>query len=272
MNEEWLSAGLDGELSGEEQAELDAALANDPRMVELYDELKTVRSVLRSSAVAVDDATLRRLVAGVEAADVAPVIPLDRRRRVPTFAAAAAAMVIIAGVVGGLGGSDSIPALGDLIDRHEAAAAVIDGGEMPDMMDDMDPMPMDEASDAALPMPAEYTMRHAYVDGSTIHLVYRSSHGDAVSVFRHEGEVDVDDLGAGSMVSSEEADMWSAPMDDAYVAVVDGSGYVWVVVSGAPDDEMMDAMMYDLPRRSPSVGERLRDAADAVVDPFRLWD
>jgi hypothetical protein len=282
VNEEWLSAGLDGELSVEEQDELDAALASDPGLAALFDELQTVRSVLRSSAVPVDDATLRRLVTDAEAAasdaadaeatGLAPLVPLGRRRRVPTFAAAAAAMVIIASVVGGLGGSNSIPALGDLVERHEAAAAVIEGDEMPDMMDDMDPMPMDEASDAALPMPADYTMRHAFVDGRTVHLVYRSSRGDAVSVFRHEGDVDVDDLGSGSMASSDEADMWSAPMDGAYVAVVDGSGYVWIVVSGEPHEEMMDDMMYDLPRRSPSVGERLRDVADAAVDPFRLWD
>ena len=61
-------------------------------------------------------------------------------------------------------------------------------------------------------------------------------------------------------------------MDGSYVAVVDGDGYLWVIVSRTAHDEMMDGMMYDLPSREPGFGERLRGAADTVVEPFRIWD
>jgi len=277
MNDDWLSAHLDGELPAIEATELAAALAEDPRLQADYDDLSRVRAMLREGTVELPAGTIERLVAAVaadeespESAAAAPVVSLVSRRRVPTFAAAAAAMVIIASVVGGLGGSTNLPALGDLIDQHEAAAGVIEGAPMPDELHDMDVMPMEKATSEAPPMPADYSMEHAFVRGRTLHLVYRTLDGEPVSVFRHEGDADVNDLGGGSVVSSDEADMWSAPMDNAYVAVVDGTGYVWIVISAEPHDDMMGDLMHDLPTRSASLGERLRDAADAVVEPFRL--
>jgi hypothetical protein len=282
VNEEWLSAHLDGELSSSEAAELEAVLASDPALAAIHDDLARVRAMVRGSVVEPPQGTLERIVAGVERADehanpdrpVAPVYSLASRRRVPTFAAVAAALVIIASVVGGLGGSDSLPALGDLIAQHEAAASVIDGEPMPDHMDHMgmDEIPMDEAMDVALPMPADFSVRHAFASGSITQLVYMSADGEPVSVFRHEGETDLGDLGNGSVSSGPEAEMWSARRLDAYVAVVDGTGYVWVIVSAEPHDDMMDDMMDDLPTRSPSIGERLRDTADAAVEPFRFWN
>lgn len=283
MNEEWLSAHLDGELSADERLELDAALSQDPALASTYAELARVRAMLRGEPVDMPGGALGRMIAHVETADgsgthrvdsttPAEVVSLARHRRVPTFAAAAAAMVIIASVVGGLGGSRSFPALGDLVARHEAAAAVVEGAPMPDDMDHMDPMPMDDANAVALAMPSDYSMQHAFADEETVHLVYRSGAGDAVSVFRHEGDVDVGAFGAGSRISGDEADMWTGPMDGAFVAVVDGRGYVWVVVSAEPHDDMVGDMMHDLPTRTPSLDERLRDVADAAVEPFRIWD
>ncbi|MEZ5245978.1 MAG: zf-HC2 domain-containing protein [Acidimicrobiales bacterium] len=279
MNEEWLSAYLDGELSTVEAREVEAALAADPDVAATCADLARIRSTVRDAVVDIPVGALERIVASVESdgaqgsqAPVGAAVVALRRRRVPTFAAAAAAMAIIAGVVGGLGGSTTVPALGDLIARHEVAAAVLDGAPMPAEMDDMEPISMDEATVASLPMPADYSMEQAFAEGDTIHLVYRSGLGDPVSVFRQDGDVDMDALGDGSMTHGEEADMWSAAIDGSYVAVVDGDGYLWIVVSPAPPDDMMDDMMDDLPTRSPGVKERLRDAADAVVDAFRIWD
>jgi len=280
VNEEWLSAHLDGELSPDEERNLDEALLTDLRLAETLDELARVRSMLRDSVVDIPAGALERAIRTVEADDeqvqaaatAAPVVSLTGRRRLPSLAAVAAVVAIIAGVVGGLGGSTTVPALGDLIARHEVAAAVIEGEPMPDEMADMDPMPMADAAQAALPMPAEYSMEQGFVDGGTIHLLYRTHLGEPVSVFRQEGDVDMAALGDGSMVHGDEADMWTAPMRGSHVAVVGGDGYLWVVVGPAPTDDMMDDMMHDLPTREPSVTERLRHAADAVVDPFRIWD
>ena len=143
---------------------------------------------------------------------------------------------------------------------------------MPDDMADMEPMPMDAAATAALPMPDDYSMEQAFAEGSTVHLLYRTRLGEPVSVFRQEGDVDMEALGDGAMVRGDEAAMWSSAMEGSYVVVVDGDGYLWTIVSATPHDEMMDDLMHDLPTRDAGIGERLRDAADAVVEPFRLWD
>ncbi len=280
MNEEWHSAYLDGELSAQEQVEFERALEADTDLAAEHEAVAQVRAMLRGEVVEPPAGAMERVVAAVAAADsdvdgtalenLAPVVTLESRRRVPTFAAVAAALVIIASVVGGLGGSTNLPALGEFVDQHQAAAAVLEGAPMPDDMADFDPMPMDEATTVSPAMPPDYSMEHAFVDGATIHLMYRTSAGEPVSVFRHEGDADLDDLGDGSFVRSDEADMWSAPMDDTYVIVVDGTGYVWVVVSAEPHDDMMGDLMHDLPTRSQSLVERLKSAADAVVEPFRL--
>lgn len=280
MKPEWLSAHLDGELDPAERATVDEALAADPALAAEYAGLADVRRTLRGELLDPPHGVIDRIIAEVEAADaepasgvaVAPVVRLADRRRVPTFAAAAAAMAIIASVVGGIGGAESLPAIGDFVAQHEAAAAVVAGAPMPDDMADemmdMDEMPMPDAMAVAPTMPDDMAMAQAYVDGSTIHLVYLTSAGEPVSVFRHEGDTDVDDLGEGSVSTADGADMWSAPRDGRYVVVIDGTGYVWVVVSDGPHDDMMDDMMDELPSRSPSLGDRLRDMADAVVDPF----
>ena len=71
MNEEWLSAHLDGELSASEAAELEAALATDPDLAAVYADLARVRSVLRAGAVEPPVGSIERIVALVERSDEA---------------------------------------------------------------------------------------------------------------------------------------------------------------------------------------------------------
>jgi len=282
MNEEWLSAHLDGELSAPEAAELEAALAGDPELAVVYAELARVRSVLRAGAVEPPVGSIERIVALVERSDegddgrgeIAVVVPLESRRRVPTFAAVAAALVIIASVVSGIAPAESFPALGDLIVQHEAAAAVVHGEPMPSDMDKlgMDEMPMEKATRVGPPMPDDYSMRHAFANDTTVQLVYETAAGEPVSLFRYEGDTDLSELGDGAISNRGDDPMWSARRLGAYVVVVDGSGYVWVVISAEPQDSMMAELMHDLPTRSPTIGERLRETADVIAQPFRFWD
>lgn len=285
MNEELLSAHLDGELSDAERTEVDAALAADADLAAAYDALRAVRAVLRGETIEPPAGSAERVVAAVRAADtataaveddaIAPVVSLGSRRRVPSLAAVAAVMLIIVGVVGGVGGAEGLPAIGDLVAQHEAAAAVVDGAPMPDEMDDMDKMPMGEAMSAAPSMSDEMAMADAYVDGPTLHLVYVDGGGEVLSIFRHEGDAGgggFDGLERAGATPDDDTQMWSGPRDGLYVAVIDDeNGYVWVVISDEPKDAMMaDMMQDDLPGRSPSFGDRLRDAADVIVEPFRF--
>ena len=266
------SAWLDGELDDAAAAAVEAELAADPELAAQVEGLRSVRSLLRDHGV-IDlraDAG-ERLVARVEALDAdatqvaaAPVVGLAARRRVPTLAAIAASFAIIVSVIGGVGGSSTLPAVGDLIARHDAAAAEMPKEPMDDAPADMPKM------DGAMEM-----MKAEEADG-VAHAVYIAADGSVVSVFRVDGELDgdglLDDMG-GSMGEMDGAPMWEADIGPRHVAVLDGDGYVWTIVSDVDVDPMvdlMDDMMDDLPERSPSLAERLHDVAEAIVEPFEL--
>ncbi|MCH1434111.1 MAG: hypothetical protein L7U56_00455, partial [Acidimicrobiales bacterium] len=123
------SAWLDGELDDAEIAVLESELAADEALAAEFEALRSVRQYVRAEAmVALSPAALDRIVTAVEAVpgsgdevvSPAPVVHLSARRRVPTLAAIAASFAIIVSVVGGLGGSATLPAVGDLIARHDA--------------------------------------------------------------------------------------------------------------------------------------------------------
>ncbi|MEO0493090.1 MAG: hypothetical protein AAF081_06715 [Actinomycetota bacterium] len=274
------SGYLDGELPAEERPEIEAALAADPELRAEFDALRSVRDLIRAEAMVVmRPGSFERIVAEVEADSgddiivvpeaepvVAPVVALaDRRRRVPTFAAVAASFAIIVSVVGGLGGETTLPAVGELIARHDAAAA-----DMPTDTGDMD-------DDMMASMPAmddTMSMMGAEVDDDLVHAIYESSSGSVVSVFRQDGDLDVDELvdemDGGDTGVMDGLPMWGKDIGDLHVTVLDGDGYVWTIVSDVDDtmDEVMTDAMADLPSRSSGVRERLHDVAEAIVEPF----
>ena len=277
------SAWLDGELADDEIAELEAELATDPELREEFEALRSVRDLIRAeSMVAMQAGALDRIIAEIAAEDAvdddivvtggpapAPVVSLgERRRRVPTFAAVAASFAIIVSVVGGLGGDTTLPAVGELVARHDAAAAEmpLDGGDMDKMADDMaDDMPA---------MAGSMEMMHAEIDDDLVHAVYESSTGSLISVFRQNGDLDVDEL-VDEMDGGDTGEMdglpaWGKDIGDLHVTVLDGDGYVWTIVHDvdAPMDDMMNDVMSDLPSRSSGARERLHDVAEAIVEPF----
>ncbi|MEM9201394.1 MAG: RseA family anti-sigma factor [Actinomycetota bacterium] len=273
------SAWLDGELDDNEIADLETALAADTELAAEFEALRSVRDLIRSEAVmAMPAAAYDRVVEAVSSVDVedigpdhaagvttaapdAAVIDLaTRRRRVPTFAAVAASFAIIVSVVGGLGGSTTLPAVGDLIARHDAAAAEMpasEGGPMDDMPE----------------MPAPMEMAMSDTDDDVVHAVYVTPGGAVVSVFRQDGELDVNEL-VDEMNGGETGDMaghpmWAKDIGDLHVTVVDGDGYVWTFINDVDEPvDMMDDMVNDLPARSAGIRERLHDVAEAIVEPF----
>lgn len=278
------SAWLDGELADDEVAELEAELAADPELQEEFEALRSVRDLIRAeSMVAMQAGALDRIIAEVAAEDSvdddivvvadepapAPVVSLDeRRRRIPTFAAVAASFAIIVSVVGGLGGETTLPAVGELVARHDAAAAEmpLDGGDMDKMDDDM-------AGDMPS-MTDSMEMMAAEIDDDLVHAIYESSTGSLISVFRQDGDLDVDEL-VDEMDGGDTGEMdglpaWGKDIGDLHVTVLDGDGYVWTIVHDvdAPMDDMMNDVMSDLPSRSSGARERLHDVAEAIVEPF----
>ena len=267
------SAWLDGELDADEAAAVEAELAADPALAAEVEALRSVRSLLRDSATidlrpdagAHFIARVEALDAAAQSLESAPVVDLaTRRRRIPTFAAVAASFVIIVSVIGGVGGDTTLPAIGDLVARHDAAAA-----EMPDE-------PIDESMSDMPKMAGEMDMMAAEEADGVIHAVYVAKDGSIVSVFRLDGQLDsdalVDDMG-GSVGEMDGHDMWAKDIGARHVAVLDGDGYVWTIVSDVDVDPMADLMndmMDELPERSPSLAERLHDVAEAVVEPFGL--
>ncbi len=264
-----ISAFLDGELSATEADAFGAEAEANPGLAAELESFAAIRGLLRSGGqVAPRAGAIERIVAEVSGtnSELAPVVDISTRRRVPTFAAVAASFAIIASIVGGLGGSTTLPALGDLVARHSAAAAA---ESMPPSDDDV----MHEAIAQGPGVPGGFEIAHASREGSVTHLVFAGPEGSMVSVFRQEGDTDVgmvgDEMGKGEVSDMGGHPMWTGSIGDNHVAVLEGDGYLWTVVGDA-DHDTMAVMMTDLPTRSSGLSERLRDAAEVVVDPFRL--
>lgn len=241
---------------------------------ETEDAFDDIRDLL-STAPLVDPrpGALDRIIASVAAATSpgTPIIDLTARRTArsqrwyPRVAAAAVVVAIIGAVVGGVGADTRIPAVGDLVASHQAAAAEV-------MPDAAQALPMDDAHELEPAMPETMWMTAAYVEaGDTVHLVYADGGGGVVSIFRQVGDTDLADLGAaGDVEMMGDTAVWIAVVAEVHVVVVDGEGYVWTVVADHHDEAMMAVMAGDLPERSPSLYDRILDLADTVADPWRL--
>ena len=263
-----VSAWLDGELDADEAEAVDAEIASDPQLATEVEGVRAVRSLLRADGgIELRSDAAATFIARVEAAtDDRVAVPVPSRLRLPTIATVAASFALLVGVIGGVGGSSTLPAVGDLVARHDAAAAEMPDGPMSDRPPDMPSMP------------DGMEMMHADTDGEVVHAVYVTGAGSVVSVFRQHGELAAERLArtmGGALGDLDGHDMWAADIGPRHVAVLDGDGYVWTIVSDVEVDAMADLMhdmMDELPERSPSMAERLRDMVGAVVEPFELGD
>lgn len=237
-------------------------------------EFADIRELLASAPlIEPREGALERIVAAVAAqtssggavVDLGPRREVRARRWAPRVAAAAVIITIIGAVVGGIGSDTRIPAVGDLVASHQAAAA----GQMPETAHEM---PMDDAKHLNVGMPAPMKMEAAFREsGKTIHLLYSGPDGAMVSLFRQPGETDLHQLGdEGQVKMMGDSPVWSSVVDQSHVAVVDGVGCVWTVVSDHEDDAMLTSLAHELPAYGPSWFQRVVDTADEIVDPWRL--
>lgn len=275
--DERFSAWLDGELDESEISHLEAQLAADEELAAAFDALRSIRATIRSEAMMpMPMSSLGRIMVAVEAVDgvdvdggepVSPVetVPVSHltRRRAPTLAAAAASFAIIVSVVGGLGGTSTLPAVGDHLARHEAAAV-----DLPTM----GVVPMEDT----LSMPSSLEVAHrARIDDDVVHAVYVSGTSSVVSVFRQDGALDldglVDEMNGGETTEMAGHPTWAKDVGRHHITVIGANGYVWTVITAVdePMESMMD-VMDDLPSREADLHERLHDVAEAIVEPFGL--
>ena len=275
IDDDRLSAYLDDELASAERDEVEIALASDSALRSLLAELAEMKAVLGDSMIEPSSASIDRMIGAIERVDeqrpptLSSVVDLASHRRVPTFAAVAGSIVIIASVVGGVGETASIPAIGDLIVRHEAAASDLESGVELAMDDDA----MHEMMDDGPSIPIRLDLTYVDQDGPLLHAVFESPEGLMLSLFRQDGDADLNEigneLGIGEIVDMGGHEMWASDMGETHIAVIDGDGFTWTIVGDAEADHMM-TIMSDLPARSPSIGERVGDVADTIVNPFRL--
>ena len=176
IDDDRLSAYLDDELASAERDEVEIALASDSALRSLLAELAEMKAVLGDSMIEPFSASIDRMIGAIERVDeqrsptLSPVVDLASHRRVPTFAAVAGSIVIIASVVGGVGETASIPAIGDLIVRHEAAASDLESGVELVMDDDA----MHEMMDDGPSIPIRLDLTYADQDGPLLHAVFES--------------------------------------------------------------------------------------------------
>ena len=69
MNDDWLSAHLDGELTDAEAAEVDAALVADPVLAADLDHLRRIRHMLRDASITPPEGSIERIVAAIRRVD-----------------------------------------------------------------------------------------------------------------------------------------------------------------------------------------------------------
>ena len=269
--DERFSAWLDDELPAEEVAELQAMVDADPQLAAEFAALRSVRDLIRSEAMlAMPAASAERVVSRVAADNVVGIgtgsaKKARRGRRVSTFAAVASSFAIVVGVVGGVGSGTTLPAVGELVALHSAAAAT---GE-PEVMAEMDDMELvdDMGMDV---MGGSMDMMAAQVADDYVHCIYGSGDEAKVSVFRQTGDVDldalVDEMDGGDLAEMSGQAAWVKDIDDWHVVVIDGDGYMWTFVSPVDMDmdSMMDDMMTDLPARDRGLVEQLSSAVGGL--------
>lgn len=299
--DELLSAYLDGELTDEERAEVDAYLDRSAAAREELAGLDRARSLVRGLP-AVDPPFGFYERAILDERRAARAGGDGARRNAPRWpglaaaGAAAAALVLVVGVTPV--GDRVAPPVAAFAERHDEmaseaptgtavppATAVTTTATPPPTTADaggFDPMPMAEADAMGGPyaIPAaldDYQRVAVYrADAGTVHVVYR--HGAAmVSVYEQVGTVDWTSLPDGDRMTVGDDPAWASKTAPgagrgrtgaASVLVVERPPLVYTVVASMGHDEMV-TMATSLPEPgSMGLTDRAREACADIVSRF----
>ncbi len=283
MNDDRLSAYLDGELSPEEADALRAELDSSPELRAELARVDQARDWVRALPAVEIPADFEFVPAArptvssppadeaepASSAPLAPVVSLDSRRwrrRAMSVVSAAAVFFLVLGFASGLPGVKIVPAVDGYIDRHAAASEAMPAPAVDDVyaavdMDDMDDM--DDMPD--LGSVVDEPMMGAYRSADVLHVLY-GDESSVVSVFREHGSLDVDGLGPADRMDMDGGEAWHVRTDAAEVFVTERDGVVYTVVSSAADVDMAMKMTDGLPDPPQSFWGRFGDGAG------KLWD
>lgn len=291
---EYLSALLDGELSSDEQAQVEAWLAADPSARAELDELASVRSLLRGlPPVEPPSGFYERLLADpsmltasldhpagpassktdLAMAEPAPVVSLAAarhhrsRRRSVVLGAVVAVAAAVALVIGLAPATEKLaPPVDTFLARHEKMAAMPAGesatldadGFTPMAPDQMDSIPSEFVAPETM---GSYQRVSAYRHTSgAMHVMY-SDGTHAVSIYEQPGHMDWSELpsGLGTTTSVDGTPAWAMASGDESMMVVEKGPMVYTVVGTAPSGEMTQ-MVETLPPAPESFWQKLRRA------------
>lgn len=261
--EDLLSAYLDGELTADERAELEQALAASPKLRGELHSLDRTRTLLRR----LPEVEPRRPISPPRTR-AKPSAARVRRLGVAVVGVAAIWLVIL-GVGIGLGSLPVVPDVDQLALQHAAASGPSESTDMgframtieqmaddPAILDDIGPGMEREAI-----FQLDDVVQVRYSDG--LH---------TISVFHQPGEVDWDAMPeSGEMEMMDLGPVWSTTMGDVDVLVAErGDLIVTVVADGDMDHEMSMMATKMVPEVDMDNGlwSRVVDAPGNIIDRF----
>jgi hypothetical protein len=286
-----LSALLDGELPGPEEAAVVAHLAGCDRCNRELDAVAAARDAVRALPVVAPppgflEACIERgradeAVAGAPSAEVssATVTSLEPRRRRQALGgvAASVAAVLVVLVAGTFEGGPVRPEVGRVVGDHAATVLALAGDGLvniqvppstrtssvtPSTAPYQDPEGLPAPHLVATELDGGYQLVRGFRGDQGVHLVYQSD-SHVLSVFELPGRCDFDGLPAGGRrLDVGGAVGWHAEAPDVggHVVVVERGGLVAVLVGDGPSEEVLGAAASLPAPRQPSSVQRVRQA------------
>ncbi|MGY9071496.1 MAG: anti-sigma factor family protein [Acidimicrobiales bacterium] len=257
--DERLSAYLDGELSADEASEIRLLLESSALARAEFEAVTEAREFVRGLPLLEPPPDVVRMLR--RGSPLAPVRSSGKpaRTRLSAIAISAVATAAFWGVVVGTTGfSASVSSVDTVVAAHSSViptdAVAVDSAEMDNM-----PMPSE---------PPGMTLVHVERLGRATHAMY-SDGAQQVSVFAEPGRVDWSAMSVGDRVEIGGDPGWHGSIEGYDVVVVQRGRNVFTIVAET-SDEMMDMGESMTVDEKTSIGDRVRDAADNLVQTFGL--
>lgn len=283
---ELFDAYLDDELTADERATVDSALAASTELETELADLAAVRSALRElpevePPAGFFDAMLERgsadpaaaLPDGVASLSTARSTKATREKRsltsrVTSIVAAAAVFMLVLGFGSGISAIERVPALDDFANRHAEALAAMDSGTGAET-DRFHAMPMEEVKGMgpdSMDMMGAYQSDESGSDDKVMQFLYSDGSGNIISVFRQNGYVKANDMPEAETLQMAGDDAWHLQQGEYDTLVIDRDGVTFTVVGALDSGEMMESLANDLPDIEMGMFDKVQDLSRGVLD------